>query len=89
MLANQLIGELEIFCPNRACGWIGKLDSIRSHLPTCEFREGNLPPWFKAYVSACEDKLQKQDEKDEMFLEADELDRQNQERHVPLAMRLF
>ena len=89
ILANQLIAELEIQCVNRACNWIGKLESIKSHLPDCQYSDDNLPDWFKTYTNTCEAELQKCDEKAALLLEADELDLQQQEKFVPLAMRLF
>ena len=59
LLANQLISALEIRCSNRACQWTGKLEAIKSHLPDCEYREGNLPNWYKEYIRSCEEELEK------------------------------
>ena len=76
-LANQLIGDLELRCSNRACQWTGKLDAIRAHLPTCVYREGNLPIWFKDYVKSREDQLDEADQKDALVLEKEEFDLQH------------
>ena len=38
LLASQLINELVIFCPSRACDWQGALDKVGSHLKDCNFR---------------------------------------------------
>ena len=58
LLANQLISGMEVRCSNRACKWTGQLEALKSHLPTCEYREGNLPDWFKEYVKSCEDEIE-------------------------------
>ena len=89
MLANQLIGDLQIRCANRACSWTGKLDSLKAHLPSCEFREGNLPPWFIDYVRQKEEEQDKADYKDALEQDADVYDLQREDKYVPLAMRLY
>ena len=89
MLANQLINDLEIQCSNRACDWTGKLGEIKSHLPNCTYRDGNLPKWFKEYVKQQEDELKDEEEKDAIVMPEEEYDLQMKNKIVPLAMRLF
>ena len=47
LIANQLIGELEILCPSgRLCSWQGKLDEVKSHLPQCKYKSDKVDEWF-------------------------------------------
>ena len=88
MLANQLINDLEIRCSNRACDWTGKLGEVKSHLPNCQYREGNLPKWFKEYIQQQEEELKEGEEKDAIVMLEEEYDLQQQNKFVPFALNL-
>ena len=87
--ANSLINELEIQCSNRACDWTGKICNVKSHIPTCMYREGNLPKWFNDYIKLQEDEFERADQRDAINMQEAEFYLQKQEKFVPLAMRLF
>ena len=51
-MADQIISELEIYCPNRSkgCKWEGAMQGAANHVSSnCKFA-GELPKWFKEYL---------------------------------------
>lgn len=49
------------------CNWKGPLGDIKSHLPQCTFRNGNLPAWFINYMKSKEKELEKEEQAEELL----------------------
>ena len=79
ILASQLIDKLEIRCANRLCNWTGELQDIVKHLPNCEYRESNMPAWFRQLAESYEAEREAEELKAALVMEQEELDVQRQE----------
>ena len=58
-------------------------------MPHCQYKSDKVDEWFKVYQQQLEEELQKDEEKDQLFLEKEEYDAKIMERVKPLAMRLY
>ena len=55
------------------------MESLKTHLPDCNYREGNLPDWFRTYVKSCEAELGEAEFKEALVLGQEEFEMRKEE----------